>query len=59
MGAELFLFTFAGLGLAFAAMALGVLLGRAPLAPGCGGLGGAACEVCAGPCPRRSGVADR
>jgi hypothetical protein len=50
---QLFAFTFAALVLAFAAMALGVLLGRAPLRRACGGLGGAGCEACPGPCPHR------
>jgi hypothetical protein len=50
---QLFAFTFAALVLAFGAMALGALWGRAPLRRGCGGLGGADCEVCAGPCPHR------
>ncbi|MDX1648745.1 MAG: hypothetical protein R3263_02720 [Myxococcota bacterium] len=49
---ELFLFTFAGLGLAFAAMGLGALAGRAPLRRGCGLTG--SCAGCARPCPHRA-----
>jgi hypothetical protein len=47
---ELWIGSFAVIGLAFAAMALGALLGRAPLRRGCGDV---ACEACARPCPRR------
>jgi hypothetical protein len=50
---QLFVFTFAGLCLAFLAMALGVLLGRSPLVRGCGGAESEACRVCTRPCPRR------
>lgn len=52
----LWLFTFAGLGLAFAAMGLGVLLGRAPLRRGCGGGASEACDACTRPCARRRGT---
>jgi len=47
---ELFVFTFAGLSLAVAALALGVLLGRAPLRRGCDP--GRSCASCARPCRR-------
>jgi hypothetical protein len=49
----LLLASFVALVLAFSAMAVGVLLGRAPLRPGCGGVVGAECAVCSGPCPKR------
>jgi hypothetical protein len=51
---QLFAFTFAALALAFTGLALGALLGRAPLRRGCGGLDAAACEACTRPCPHRS-----
>lgn len=50
---QLFGFTFAVLALAFAIMALGALLGRAPLRRGCGELGSTLCEACPRPCPHR------
>jgi len=41
-------------GLAVAAMALGVLFGRAPIRGSCGGVGGGAgCEACSGRCARK------
>ncbi len=41
--------------LAFAAMAVGVLLGRAPISGSCGGLGsGGACRLCLRGCARRA-----
>ncbi|MEN8182158.1 MAG: hypothetical protein ABFS46_06440 [Myxococcota bacterium] len=46
----LFVLSFAVLALAFAAMALGVLLGRAPLRRGCGEPGGLVCAACTRPC---------
>jgi thiamine biosynthesis lipoprotein len=49
---ELFVFTFVALVVAFGAMGLGSLAGRAPLRR-CGELSGEACEACARPCPRR------
>lgn len=52
---ELLLFSFTGIAAAFGAMALGVLLGRGPLARGCRGLDQAdeACRGCERQCPRR------
>lgn len=50
---ELFVLTFAVVAGAFGAMAIGVLLGRAPLRRGCDGAGSLACERCARPCPAR------
>jgi hypothetical protein len=52
-----FVVTFAALGLAFAAMALGVFAGRGPMSRGCVSLGGA-CEACERPC-RRAPSRDR
>jgi hypothetical protein len=56
---ELWLLSFAVLGLAFAAMALGVCLGRAPLRRGCGDAAGAACDACTRPCRRRGAAPAR
>jgi hypothetical protein len=50
---ELFVFSFAALGLAFLGMAVGAMLGRASLRRGCGYLDGADCEACTRPCPHR------
>lgn len=50
---ELFVFTFAGLALAFGAMGLGALVGRAPLRRGCGPAGATDCDGCVRPCARR------
>lgn len=55
---ELFFFTFGGLVAAFTLLGLGVLLGRAPLRRGCGGLGAEACEACTQPCARRRARAE-
>jgi hypothetical protein len=49
----LLLASFVALVLAFSAMAVGVLLGRAPLRPGCAGAMAGECGVCSGPCPKR------
>ena len=51
---ELFVFSFAALGLAFLGMAVGAMLGRPSLRRGCGYLDGADCEACTRPCPHRS-----
>lgn len=56
---ELWLFSFVGVGVAFAAMALGVSLGRAPLRRGCGGAGVEDCGACTRPCPRRAAGGSR
>lgn len=55
---ELFAFTFAGFAATFGAMALGVLIGRAPLRRGCGDPGSEACETCTRPCARRRARSD-
>lgn len=51
----LFLLSFIVIALALFGMAAGVLLGRAPIAGSCGGLGqlGLGCEVCEKPCARK------
>jgi hypothetical protein len=46
----LFVLSFVVLSAAFAAMALGVLLGRAPLRRGCGEAGGLVCAACTRRC---------
>lgn len=46
---EIFLFSFAGIGLSAAAMAVGLLCGREPLRSGCA----SACEACEDPCALR------
>ena len=48
------MFTFAAIGLAFVAMALGVLMGRSPLVRGCAALEGKTCRACTRPCSRRA-----
>ena len=54
---ELFVLTFAGTVLAFAAMGVGVLAGRSPLRRGCGELSEEPCDACTRPCPRRRAAA--
>ena len=50
-----FVLAFVVIALAVLGMAAGVLLGRAPIAGSCGGLGaGAACVACPHRCARRS-----
>jgi len=50
-----FVLAFVLIALSVLGMAAGVLLGRAPIAGSCGGLGaGTACAACTRPCPRRS-----
>jgi len=48
---ELFVLGFVVTAGAFGAMAIGVLLGRAPLRRGCDAAGALGCERCARPCP--------
>ena len=54
----IFLASFIVIALAVAGMALGVLLGRRPIAGSCGGLnaleGGDGCGACANPCAARA-----
>lgn len=46
--------SFIVIALAVAAMALGVLFGRAPIRGSCGGIGGnGSCAACSGRCARR------
>ena len=50
-----FVLAFVLIALSVLGMAAGVLLGRAPIAGSCGGLGaGTACAACTRPCQRRS-----
>lgn len=44
--------TFVVLVLAVAAMAVGVLFGRAPIRGSCGGIAGGGCAACSGSCER-------
>ncbi len=44
--------------LAVAAMAVGVLFGRAPIRGSCGGVAGAGCAACSGRCERRAADED-
>ncbi len=46
--------SFIALLLAVAAMAVGVLFGRAPIRGSCGGVGAGGCTVCSGRCERRT-----
>ncbi len=46
--------TFVVLVLAMAAMAVGVIFGRAPIRGSCGGVGGEGCALCTGRCERRA-----
>ena len=52
---EIFLISFVVIGLAILGMAAGVLLGRAPIAGSCGGLGrlGLGCGTCEKPCAKK------
>lgn len=50
--------SFVALLLAVAAMAVGVLFGRAPIRGSCGGVAGAGCSACTGGCERRAGEKD-
>ena len=50
---QLFAVTFAALLLLFALLALGVIVGRAPLRWGCVSVSGADCAGCRRPCERR------
>jgi hypothetical protein len=52
---EIFLMSFVIMGLAILGMAVGVLLGRRPIAGSCGGLGqlGLACGSCDKPCAKK------
>ena len=38
-----------------AAMAIGVIAGRAPIKGSCGGLNGRGCELCSGQCRKKRG----
>ena len=49
--------TFVVFSLAVAAMAVGIIFGRAPIRGSCGGVSGKGCAACAGRCTR-SDVAD-
>ncbi len=46
--------SFVALLLAVAAMAVGVLFGRAPIRGSCGGVAGGGCAACTGRCERRA-----
>jgi hypothetical protein len=48
------LITFAVMLAVIAAMAIGVINGRKPIAGSCGGLNGGGCELCSGKCQRES-----
>jgi len=50
--------SFVALLLAVAAMAVGVLCGRAPIRGSCGGVGGGGCAACAGRCESRAAAKD-
>ncbi|HSS63781.1 MAG TPA: hypothetical protein VLS27_05055 [Gammaproteobacteria bacterium] len=50
--------SFVTLLLAVAAMAVGVLFGRAPIRGSCGGVGGGGCAACSGRCERRAADKD-
>lgn len=45
--------SFVIIALAVAAMAVGVVFGRAPIRGSCGGLNGRGCELCSGRCRKR------
>ncbi len=47
------LLSFAVIGLAIAAMSVGVMARRAPIKGSCGGLNGEGCELCSGTCPEK------
>ena len=49
------LLAFVLVALAIAAMAVGVMTGRAPIRGSCGGLNGSGCELCNGSCRESSG----
>jgi hypothetical protein len=55
----IFLMSFVIIALAILGMAVGVLLGRRPIAGSCGGLGqlGLACDSCDKPCAKKRRVA--
>lgn len=46
--------TFVVIVLAVAAMAVGVIFGRAPIRGSCGGVAGGGCAACTGVCERRA-----
>lgn len=58
---EIFLLCFIVMSCAVLAMAVGVLLGRAPIAGSCGGLGrlGLGCDSCEKPCAKRRAAGRR
>lgn len=48
------LLSFLVVAMAVAAMAVGVMAGRAPIKGSCGGINGRGCELCSGTCKRRT-----
>ncbi len=50
--------SFVVLMLAVAAMAVGVIFGRAPIRGSCGGVAGQSCAACTGRCERRAADED-